>query len=263
MSGLSSSSSGSGFPGLFSLHGLTAVVTGARSGIGQAVAVGLAGAGADLVLVGRTDDMHQTAALVGACGRSVTVVAADLSDPESTGALAHRLASDFEVDVLVNNAGVITRGAVLDVTADDWAHVLQVNLAAAFTLSRSVAGAMVERRHGKIVNIASLMAFQGGTRILPYTVSKHAIVGLTRALANDLAMYGVQVNAIAPGYIKTNNTAPLRADPVRNAQILERIPAGRWGEPSDLVGAAIFLCSLASDYVSGHVLAVDGGWLSR
>ncbi len=248
---------------MFSLQGRTAVVTGARSGIGQAIAVGFAGAGADLVLVGRTDDMAETVELAGVYGHRVSVVVADLGDPQSTDAAALRLTTDFDVDVLVNNAGTITRADALDTSVDDWSHVLQVNLDAIFALSRTLARPMVERGRGKIVNIASLLSFQGGIRVLPYTVSKHAVVGLTKALANELAVRGVQVNAIAPGYIRTDNTVPLQSDPVRSAQILDRIPAGRWGDPADLVGAALFLASNASDYVSGHVLVVDGGWLSR
>lgn len=248
---------------MFSLRGKTAVVTGARSGIGGAIAVGFAAAGADLVLVGHKPDMPETLDRVGVHGVRVEVVAVDLADTDATTDAARQIARDYDVDILVNNAGTIRRGPVLEASYTEWREVLAVNLDAAFSLSQQLGQPMAARGSGKIINVASMLSFQGGIRVAGYTASKHAIVGLTKAMANELAPRGVQVNALAPGYIATDNTAPLRADPVRAPQIVDRIPAGRWGEPTDLVGAAIFLASKASDYVSGHVLAVDGGWLAR
>lgn len=247
----------------FSLAGSTALVTGVSRGIGRAIAVGLAVAGADVVLAGRPGSQDSARAEVERLGRGVEVLDVDLSQPDAVagGALDERLSRG--VDILVNNAGVIHREDALTVDAGAWNHVLDVNLTSLFFLTQRVARAMVERGRGKIINIASLLSFTGGLGVTSYAASKHAVAGLTRALSNEWAPHGVQVNAIAPGYIVTDNTAPLRADPVRSKSIDERIPAGRWGVPSDLVGAAVFLASSASDYVTGHVLLVDGGWSAR
>jgi 2-deoxy-D-gluconate 3-dehydrogenase len=248
---------------LFGLAGRTAVVTGAGRGIGRAVAVGLATAGADLILCGRAGSGAQTLADARAAGTSVRQIELDLSDPVAVRANAAALAAEVGVDILVNNAGVIDRGPAQDITPQGWSAVLDVNLSSLFFLSQQFGAAMVARGSGKIINIASLLSFQGGLRVASYTAAKHAVAGLTRALANEWASAGVQVNAIAPGYIATDNTAPLREDTGRYRAITERIPAGRWGTPADLVGAAVFLAASASDYVNGHVLVVDGGWLAR
>ncbi|MFG1753227.1 SDR family oxidoreductase [Streptosporangium sandarakinum] len=245
---------------MFSLEGRTALVTGARTGIGRAVAVGLAAAGADLVLHGRDDDLDEVEAEVRGTGRRATRWILDLSDPGRIPEAAERLGP---VDVLVNNAGIIRRAPAAGHSYADFRDVLDVNLDAVFLLSRAVGAGMLTRRSGKIIMIASMLSFQGGINVPGYTASKHAVAGLTRALACEWAASGVQVNAIAPGYIATENTRRLREDPVREAEIAGRIPAGRWGAPEDLVGAAVFLASSASDYVNGHLLAVDGGWLAR
>lgn len=248
---------------LFSLAGRTALVTGAGRGIGREIARGLAAAGADLVLVGRAESVAGTALELGDAPGRVEVVAADLADLETLESEMTALAARVEVDILVNCAGVIRRGAFLDAPDADWAEVMTVNLEAPRVLSRCFAAGMRDRGRGKIINIASLLSFQGGREVASYTVSKHALVGLTKALANEWAASGVQVNAIAPGYIATDNTDALRRDPEREAEILSRIPTGRWGNAHDLVGAAVFLAAPASDYVTGHTLVVDGGWMSR
>lgn len=248
---------------LFSLDGATALVTGARTGIGQAVAIGLADAGADLVLLGHTPEMARTEEEVRAAGRTSETLVLDLSRPEEVPAACAELLARRRVDILVNNAGVIHRGPAEEVGLADWRRVLDINLDAAFLLARACGAAMAARGAGKIINVASMLSFQGGLRVAPYTASKHAIVGLTKALANEWGPHGVQVNALAPGYIATENTRPLIEDPRREAEIRSRIPASRWGRPEDLIGAAIFLAAPASNYVNGHVLAVDGGWLAR
>jgi len=248
---------------LFSLEGRTAVVTGGGRGIGRSIALGFAGAGADLILLGRPGSHRDMTDEAKSYGHSVTVVDLDLSEPAHAKAVGAQLAGDVDVDILVNNAGTIDRGDSTAVTPDAWNHVLQVNLSSLFFLTQQLAGPMITRRHGKIINIASLLSFQGGLRVASYAATKHAVAGLTRALANEWASHGIQVNAIAPGYIATDNTRPLREDPDRVRAITERIPAGRWGEADDVVGAAIFLASRASDYVNGHVLVVDGGWTAR
>jgi 2-dehydro-3-deoxy-D-gluconate 5-dehydrogenase len=241
---------------LFSLSGKTALVTGARTGIGRAIAVGLASAGAKLILLGRGD-------LSGISSSVVDVVSVDLEDPSAVGPALAPVLDAHRIDVLVNNAGTIGRGPAASVSLEDWRRVLSVNLDSAFVLSQLVGSQMLAAGSGKIVNIASLLSFQGGILVPAYTASKHALAGLTKALANEWASSNVQVNAIAPGYIATNNTAVLQADPAREPAIRSRIPAGRWGTPEDLVGAAVFLSSRASDYVTGHVLVVDGGWMGR
>lgn len=248
---------------LFSLAGRTALVTGAGRGIGKALALGLAEAGADLLLLGRPGAHQDTRAQLEQNGCCVQVLDLDLSDLAETRRVAAIIADEHRVDILLNNAGIVSRSPTLDVAAEDWQRVLDVNLSAAFFLTQHIAAPMVARGSGKVINVASLLSFQGGLRVASYAASKHAIAGLTRALANEWAAFGVQVNAIAPGYITTDNTQPLRDDPERNASISERIPAGRWGDPADLVGAAVFLASQASDYVNGHVLVVDGGWMAR
>lgn len=250
-------------PALFRLRGKTALVTGARTGIGAAVAIGLAQAGADLILASRRDDAGQTAAAVRSIGRHAETVGLDLSDPATVRRICADLLTRRSIDIVVNNAGIITRADAVATSAQDWSDVHRVNLDATWAICQTIGESMVERGSGKIINVASLLSFQGGIRVVPYVSSKHALAGLTRALASEWASRGVQVNAIAPGYIVTANTAPLRADPDRAASIIARIPAGRWGNPDDLVGAAVFLSSPASDYVNGHILAVDGGWLVR
>lgn len=250
----------------FGLTGRLAVVTGARRGIGRAMAVALARAGADVVGVSEhlEPDGGAVAEQVRAAGRHFTGIRADLADRRAVVELAARLnALDAPVDVLVNNAGAIVRAPAARHADEDWDRMLEVNLSSQFVLSREVGRAMVERGHGKIVFTASLLSFQGGINVPGYTAAKSGIAGLTRALSNEWAGHGVQVNAIAPGYIATDNTEALREDADRNAAILARIPAGRWGEADDLAGAVVFLASPASDYVTGTVIPVDGGWLAR
>jgi 2-deoxy-D-gluconate 3-dehydrogenase len=248
---------------LFGLEGRAALVTGAGRGIGRALALGLAKAGADVCLVGRGRGLDEAAREVEGAGRRAAVVKADLSKTDATRVVAEAEAALGRVDVLVNNAGIIRRAPFLEHTEADWDAVLNVNLRSVFLLSQAAARGMAERGAGKIINVASLLSFQGGLTVAAYAASKGAVAQLTKAAANELAARGVNVNAVAPGYVATANTAALRTDPVRSRQILERIPAGRWGAPEDLVGAVIFLASRASDYVHGHTLVVDGGWLAR
>jgi len=247
----------------FDLSGKTAIVTGANTGIGQGVAVALAEAGADVALVGRTP-AEATAEMVRSAGRMATLIDADLASIAPVAGIVERTVAELgRIDILVNNAGIIRRADALDFSEDDWDSVIDTNLKSVFFLAQAAARHMVASGGGKIINIASLLSFQGGIRVASYTSSKSGVAGLTRLLANEWAAKGINVNAIAPGYVATNNTAALRADEVRNRQILERIPAGRWGQPADLGGAAVFLASSASDYVHGQILAVDGGWLAR
>ncbi len=247
----------------FSLDNRTALVTGANAGLGQAFAVALARAGADIVAVGRKAPT-ETAAGVAAAGRRLAFVEADLAEARPADVVAQALASFDGIDILVNNAGIIRRSDALDFNEHDWDEVMNVNLKAVFFLSQAVARQLVARRRpGKIINVASMLSFQGGVRVASYTASKSGLAGLTKLLANEWAPHGINVNAIAPGYFVTDNTTALRADAKRNAEILSRIPAGRWGEPEDLAGAAVFLASSASDYVHGVILPVDGGWLAR
>ena len=247
----------------FDLSGKVAVVTGANTGIGQGIALALAQAGADIALVARSD-ASETAALIRQTGQRVTIIAADLATIEPCGRIVEETLRHLGgLDILVNNAGIIRRNDALDFTEEDWDAVLDTNLKVAFFLAQASARHMVGHGGGAIINIASMLTFQGGIRVASYTASKSGIGGLTKLLANEWAAKGINVNAIAPGYIATNNTAALQADETRNRQILERIPAGRWGEPSDLGGAAVFLASDAARYVQGHILAVDGGWLAR
>ena len=249
---------------LFSLEGTTAVVTGARRGIGFAMALGLARAGADIIGVSasQTTSGSEIEDAVTAAGRSFTGIACDFGDPAAVDALGTDLAAR-RIDVLVNNAGTIERAPADVHPLDAWDRVVQINLSSLFRLTRAVAPQMIERGRGKIIFTASLLSFQGGINVPGYTATKSGIAGLTKALANEWAAKGVNVNAIAPGYIATDNTVALRADSARSSAILDRIPAGRWGEASDLAGATVFLASRASDYVSGITLPVDGGWLGR
>jgi 2-dehydro-3-deoxy-D-gluconate 5-dehydrogenase len=253
---------------LFSLAGRTAMVTGANTGLGQAIAVALAGAGADIVAVGRSAPT-ETRRQVESSGRDFHYIEADLGDPGVSGdvvAQAVKLAA--APDILVNNAGIIRRNDAIDFTEDDWDAVMDVNLKTCFFLTQAVARHMLSgpaksQGAGKVINIASMLSFQGGVRVASYTASKSGVAGLTKLLANEWAAKGINVNAIAPGYFATNNTDALRADQDRNRSILDRIPAGRWGDPADLGGAAVFLASRASDYVHGAIIPVDGGWLAR
>ncbi|MEV7392180.1 MULTISPECIES: SDR family oxidoreductase [unclassified Streptomyces] len=248
----------------FGLGGRRALVTGARSGIGAAAAEALAAAGADLVLWGRTEDsVRKTADTCRAHGREVAVVGCDLSDARQVGSTARALAEEHRIDVLVNNAGTISRAPAAEVSYETWRSVLVTNLDSVFVLSREIGGAMVRRGGGAIVNITSLLSFQGGINVAAYAASKHALAGLTKALANEWAAHDVTVNAVAPGYIATDNTAALRADPRREPEIRSRIPAGRWGTPDDVSGAVVFLAGPAARYITGHTLVVDGGWLAR
>ncbi|QUS37223.1 2-dehydro-3-deoxy-D-gluconate 5-dehydrogenase KduD [Falsirhodobacter algicola] len=243
----------------FSLSGRRALVTGANAGIGQAIAVALARAGAEVVCTGRRSCDETVAMIVDAGGRAHDQ-RADFADPMAGAALF----DGAPVDILVNNAGIIRRADSTDFTEADWDAVMDVNLKAVFFTSQAFARAVIARGGaGKIVNIASLLSFQGGIRVPSYTAAKHGVAGLTKILANEWAGQGINVNAIAPGYIATANTEALRADPDRSRAILERIPAGRWGRPEDIAESAVFLAAPASDYVSGAVLNVDGGWMAR
>ncbi len=247
----------------FDLSGRTALVTGGATGIGQAIAVGLASLGADLVLMSERDDLGESVARAQRLGRAAEGRLLDLSKPDRIPDAIRSVLAAHRIDILVNAAGIIRRQPAAEFSDDNWRDVIEVNLTAAFTLSRLVAAPMLARRKGKIVNVASLLSFQGGQLVTSYAASKHGLVGLTKAFANEFASQNVQVNALAPGYIATRTTQALRDDPQRSAEILGRIPAGRWGTPEDVWGAAAFLACPASDYVTGHVLTVDGGWMSQ
>lgn len=248
----------------FSLKGKVAVVTGANTGLGQGMALAMAEAGAKVALVGRSP-MDATMERIKDSGGESHPVKADLADFKVADQIVAETLERFgSVDILINNAGIITRGAALDFTEEMWDSVMNLNLKTLFFLSQAAARQYAKQGHGgKIVNIASMLSFQGGIRVASYTTSKSGVLGLTRMLANEWAPMGINVNGIAPGYMITNNTIALQNDPVRYKAILERIPAGRWGEPSDLAGAAVFLASRASDYLHGFTIAVDGGWLGR
>jgi 2-deoxy-D-gluconate 3-dehydrogenase len=247
----------------FDLSNRVAAVTGANTGLGRAIAEALAAAGADIAAIGRSDPA-ETLAAVRASGRRCQWVNADLgARPDYSRIVAEVVSTLGGLHILVNNAGIIRRNNAIDFTEADWDAVLDVNLKAVFFLSQAAARHMIPAGGGKIINIASMLSFQGGIRVPSYTASKSGIAGLTKLLANEWAVSGINVNAIAPGYFATNNTAALQADVKRNAEILGRIPAGRWGEPKDLGGAAVFLASNASNYVQGITLPVDGGWLAR
>lgn len=249
----------------FQLKGKTALVTGSHRGLGATIALALAEAGADVACNGRDSDAGTICGDIRALGRRAAYFAADVAEAEACSELIEKTVAEFgAVDILVNNAGIIRRAPAADYSAEDWDAVISVDLTAVFRLSQLAARRMfAQGTGGKILNIASVLSFQGGILVPAYAAAKGGVVQLTRAFANEWAGKGINVNAIAPGYMATDNTAALRNDPVRSRQILDRIPAGRWGAPGDLAGAAVFLCSSASDYVHGHVLAVDGGWLSR
>ena len=247
----------------FDLTGKRALVTGANTGIGQAIAVALAGAGADVAVAGRSEP-SETLALIAATGRKAVNITADFGSIEPVARVIDECVAGLGgIDILVNNAGIIRRNDLADFTEADWDAVVDTNLKTLFFLSQGAARHMVAQGSGKVINIASLLSFQGGIRVPSYAAAKSGVAGVTKSMANELAPKGVQVNAVAPGYIATNNTAALQGDETRNRQILERIPTGRWGRPEDIAGAAVFLASSAADYVTGQVLAVDGGWLAR
>jgi 2-deoxy-D-gluconate 3-dehydrogenase len=249
---------------LFRLDGKVALVTGAAAGIGAAIAEALAESGADVACHGNSRPADATAAAVKAKNRKGAAVSGDLSERGTAAKLVSEVLERFgRIDILINNAGMIHRKPALEHGDDDWERVINVNLTSVFQLCKLAGKHFVEQGSGKIVNIAPLLSFQGGVGVPAYTASKGAVAQLTKALANEWAPRGVNVNAIAPGYIETENTLALRQNPDRFRQISERIPAGRWGTPRDLGGAAVFLCSRASDYVHGHVLTVDGGWMGR
>ncbi len=248
----------------FRLDGKNALVTGSHRGLGAAMALAVAEAGANVVCHGRSADEAQVCANIRQLGRKTAYVAADLALPGECEMLFDAALDKLgSVDILINNAGVIRRAPAVEYSEDFWNEVIAVNLNAVFRLAQLAGRHMLERGGGKIVNIASLLSFQGGITVPAYAAAKGGVAQLTKALANEWAAKGINVNAIAPGYMETDNTEPLRQDATRNRQILERIPVARWGRPTDLAGAAVFLSSAASDYVHGHVMVVDGGWMAR
>ncbi len=248
----------------FKLNGKVAMVTGAGRGLGQGFALAMAQAGADVAVVDVIDGA-ETVARVQALGRRAVAISANLANSAEIPRVVESAVRELGgIDILINNAGIIRRADFVDFTEKDWDDVININQRAVFLLSQAVVRRMIaQQRGGKIINIASMLSFQGGVRVPSYTASKSAVMGLTRLMACELAQHGINTNAIAPGYMATDNTAQLRADEKRNAEILARIPAGRWGTPEDLQGAAVFLASAASDYVNGYTIAVDGGWLAR
>jgi 2-deoxy-D-gluconate 3-dehydrogenase len=248
---------------IFDLTGKTAIVTGGTTGLGRGIALALANAGADIVIVDIVDD-DEAKDRIAAMGNKVIRIQTDLSKYENIQDVVDKTIGEFgKVDILFNNAGIIRRTPAVDFSEKDWDDVMNINSKTVFFLSQAVARDMMKRKYGKIINTASLLSFSGGITVPSYAASKGAVAQITKALANEWAKYGLNINAIAPGYMITNNTAPLRKDPERTDSITERIPAGRWGYPEDIQGAAIFLASSASDYVNGHVLVVDGGWMAR
>lgn len=248
----------------FGLEGKVAIVTGGNTGLGLAYVDALSKAGADILITAFDNNTEEVEKIVRENGRKLEIVTGDLTDKGFREKVAEKCLEAFgKIDILVNNAGTIRRAPLLEYDEKDWEAVININLNAVYYLSQEVARIMVKQGHGKIINIASMLSFQGGKFVPPYTASKHGVMGITRAFANELADKNVQINAIAPGYIKTANTQPIRDDEKRNNEILSRIPAGKWGETSDLMGTVVFLASKASDYINGHVLAVDGGWLAR
>ena len=248
----------------FKLDGKVAIVTGSARGLGQAIAIGLAEAGANVALVDILD-MTETMRAIEKLGRHSIDITADLSEKKCVDTIVDGTVKELGgIDILFNNAGIIRRAPLPEFTEKDWDDVMNINIRTLFFLSQAVGKVLIKQgRGGKIVNTASMLSFQGGIYVPSYTASKSAVMGLTRLLANELAPYNINVNAIAPGYMATDNTKPLRDDPARNKAILERIPVGRWGQPEDLKGIAVFLASAASDYMQGYTVAVDGGWLSR
>jgi 2-dehydro-3-deoxy-D-gluconate 5-dehydrogenase len=248
----------------FKLEGKVALVTGASAGLGAAVAIALAEAGADVACHGNSRTPETTVRKVEGNGHRAISVLGDLGVKETPQRLVEETLDRLgRIDILINNAGTIRRAPAVDYSEEDWNFVLEVNLSSVFRLSQAAGRHMVNQGHGKIVNIASLLSFQGGITVPAYAASKGGVAQLTKALANEWAAKGVNVNAIAPGYMRTDNTKALQQDETRNRQILERIPAGRWGEPDDLAGAAVFLSSDASNYINGHILVIDGGWMGR
>ncbi len=248
---------------IFDLTGSSAIVTGASTGLGRGMALALGAAGANVLLVDHVPS-NETASELQAMGRKAVTITADLMQMSSIPAVVDAAIGAFgKVDILVNNAGIIRRTPAIDFSEKDWDDVLTINSKTVFFLSQAAARDMIKRKYGKIINVASLLAFQGGIIVPSYAASKGAVAQVTNALANEWAPLGITVNAIAPGYMATNNTKALREDAARSKAILDRIPAGRWGTPEDLQGAAVFLASHASDYVTGHVLVVDGGWMAR
>ncbi|WP_114765599.1 2-dehydro-3-deoxy-D-gluconate 5-dehydrogenase KduD [Vibrio rhodolitus] len=248
----------------FNLQGKVAIVTGCDTGLGQGMALGLANAGCDIVGVNIVEPT-ETIALVEQTGRKFIDVRANLMKLDDIPAIVDRAVTELgRIDILVNNAGIIRRNDAIDFSEQDWDDVMNINVKSVFFLSQAVAKQFIAQgQGGKIINIASMLSFQGGIRVPSYTTSKSGVMGVTRLMANEWAKHNINVNAIAPGYMATNNTAALRADETRNKEILDRIPAGRWGEPSDLAGPCVFLASNAADYINGYTIAVDGGWLSR
>jgi 2-deoxy-D-gluconate 3-dehydrogenase len=249
----------------FKLDGKLAIVTGSDRGLGQGYSIALAEAGADVLGVTYSGEAKETAAAVKAAGRRYVHLKADLMSLDPIpGIIATALKEFGRIDILVNNAGTILRNDAISFTEKEWDDVMNLNLRTVFFLSQAVARVMIEKgRGGKIINVASMLSFQGGIRVPSYTASKGGVKGITMSMANEWAQYNIQINAVAPGYIATDNTAPLRADAKRSEDILSRIPTGRWGTPRDVAGAVVFLSSPASDYVNGYTLAVDGGWLAR
>jgi 2-deoxy-D-gluconate 3-dehydrogenase len=248
---------------MFDLSGMSAVVTGASTGLGGGMSLALAAAGADILLVDHKR-RETTAEEIRAEGRKAVSIAVDLATNGSVDEIVRVALDAFgKIDILINNAGTIRRKPAIDVSQEEWNEVITVNATSAFFLAQAAARDMMKRKHGKIVNIASLLSFQGGIMVPAYAASKGAVAQMTKAMANEWASHGINVNAIAPGYMATDNTKALREDPVRSRSILDRIPAGRWGTPEDVKGAVLFLSSPASDYVHGHTLVVDGGWLAR
>lgn len=249
---------------MFDLTGKAAIVTGGSVGLGQGMAVGLAQAGADIISVG-IGDHSETGKKVTAAGRKFLAIDADLFSTEPINGVIDKAVTEFgHIDILVNNAGIIRRDDAVDFTEKDWDDVMNINVKTVFFFCQAAAKQFIKQKTGgKIINIASMLSYQGGIRVPSYTASKSGIMGITRLMANEWAKYNINVNAIAPGYMATANTAPLRADQQRSADILDRIPAGRWGTPADLAGPVVFLAASASDYVNGYTVAVDGGWLAR
>ena len=248
----------------FKLDGKVAIVTGGNTGLGMAYVEALAAAGADVLVTTFDNNTEEVKNIVESLGRKIVYVQGDLNKKETRDKVVSTCLEEFgKIDILVNNAGTIRRAPLLEYKDEDWQAVMDINLNSVYYLSQAVAKVMAKQGYGKIINIASMLSFQGGKFVPPYTASKHGVAGITKAFANELADLNIQVNAIAPGYIKTANTAPIRADKARNQEILSRIPAGRWGEVSDLMGTVVFLSSKASDYLNGHILAIDGGWLVR
>ncbi len=249
----------------FRLDGKVAIVTGAERGLGKGMATALAQAGADIVGVTYPDSAPETAAAVAAAGRRYVHVQADLTSIEPVGRIIAAALAEFgRIDILVNNAGIIARNDSVDFTEKEWDDVMNINVKTVFFLSQAVARQFIAQKSGgKIVAVASMLSYQGGIRVPSYTASKSGVKGITMTMANEWAKFGINVNAIAPGYMATDNTANLRADERRSADILARIPAGRWGMPEDIAGAVVFLCSKAADYVHGYTVAIDGGWLGR